>query len=137
MGLADGARWRRIILRSTPVHRLIAPLVILDPHLSQHFCRRNVMKPLRRCGSTKAASRLAPSRPIRSRKSLPLSFPSRRARVFTARTIALHPVLLTMSTQPLWSDKSETVEGSTHRFPDTQESVEGANLGQHMGRISA
>src|SRR5258708_1569418 len=70
-------------------------------------------------------------------ESLTLGFPQRRTRIFATRAIAVHPFWVTMSTQPVWSNHRKTIERSAHRFPDAQHAVEGADLGQDMGRIGA
>src|SRR5215472_10046434 len=94
-------------------------------------------QPLRRCW-IKEGTKQAGSIPSNNfGQSLSLGFPHRQARLFTARTIAIHPLLLAVSTQPVGSNNGQTVKRSAHRFPDTEQSIEGADLGEHVGGIGA
>src|SRR6266851_2565000 len=62
IGRADVARWGRNILRRTPTNDVINALIILHPHLSQEFYRRNLVEPLR-SGWIKQSVKQLPSLP--------------------------------------------------------------------------
>src|SRR5579859_1185973 len=137
IGRANVTRWRGNIFRRTPTNGIIDPLVILYPHLSQDFHSRNLAEPLRGVWLKKSIKQLSSLFSDFFSKGEACRFPQRRTRIFASRTITFHPLLFAVSTEPVGSSYRKTIEGSTHRFPDTEHSVEGADLGQDMGGIGA
>src|SRR5450631_2154609 len=110
-----------IFSRSTPLNHIFDALIILDPDPAQNVYSWNLAEPLG-CRWIKEG--------IQQRSSLLSDFFGKsQARLFRAWTIALHPLWLTMGTQPLRGHHRKAVESRTHGFPDTQHAVEGADLG--------
>src|SRR5947209_614617 len=68
-------------------------------------------------------------------QGLRLSAPRAQARLLDRMVIAIQPLLLTMSKQPVTSDNGQTVQSKPQGFTHTHESIDGANLGQDVGGI--
>ncbi len=49
----------------------------------------------------------------------------------------MQPCFITVLQEPVEGLDRQTVEGETHRFPYTQQSIDGTNLGQDVGGIGA
>lgn len=113
------------MLRGTPPNPIINPLVILHPHLSQKFDRRNLTKPLGNRWIEQGIKQFSSLLSNLFGKSLTLGFSHRRTRIFTARPVALDPFWLAVRAEPFWSHHRKTIEGSTHRLPHAQHPVEG------------
>src|SRR2546421_1214929 len=128
-------RWN--ILITAPAQLALLIEVILDPDLTQDLDGWDLTEQLWRSRIKNSCQQRRAVSANQFCQGLTLSPTRGQARLLDAMAIAIQPLLLTMSKQPVTSDNGQTVESKPHGFTHTHESIDGANLGQDVGGISA
>jgi len=130
---ADIQCGRRDVLSRTPADLALVPDVVLYPDLPQNFDSGNLTQEKRGCRIIETLQQTRPIGPNHFRVSVTCFLAQWDSRILHPRLVAFDPFRLTVSQQPAGGHQGQNVQGMAQGFSHAQDTIERADLGQHMG----